>query len=337
MKHASIVVGRHKRNDIFKPGAGPNGGEFHIPYRLLRELFLEAGIELSTADMNIGREVIFELHINARRRLPKCPAYAYLYEDPIIRPLNNEMAQLRRYRKVFTSNETLIDGKQILCLDYPNDLNLRPMPSFIERDLFCVMIASNKALLHPHPHSLHNSRIEIIRFFEAQAPELFALYGKGWDIPAVRPGLTGRLIKRMNEWRARITPSRPFPSYRGTVYTKSEVLDRAKFSICYENSRGSPGYLTEKIFDCFTSGCIPIYIGSTHRTALVPEDCYIDGDRFNSSAEMLKFLQSIDAVSHARYQAAIQRFLAGPDSVRFTNVYFCQSLVNVVMADLMAV
>jgi hypothetical protein len=337
MKHASIVVGRHKQNEIFKPGAGPNAGEFHIPYRLLRELFLEAGIELSTADMNIGREVMFELHINARRRLPKCPAYAYLYEDPIIRPLNSEMAQLRRYRKVFTSNETLIDGKQILCLDYPNNLSLRPVPSFIERDLFCVMIASNKALRHPHPRSLHNNRIEIIRFFEAQAPELFTLYGKGWNIPAVRPGLLGRLIKRMNEWRASITPSRPFPSYRGTLHSKSEILDRAKFSICYENSRGSPGYVTEKIFDCFTSGCIPIYIGSTHRTTLVPEDCYIDGDRFNSPAEMLHFLQSIDADSHARYQAAIQRFLAGPDSVRFTNTYFCQSLVNVVMTDLMAV
>jgi alpha(1,3/1,4) fucosyltransferase len=333
MKHASIVVGRHKRNEIFKPSAGSNGGEFHLPYRLLRELFLEVGIELSTADMNIGREVMFELHINARRRLPKCPAYAYLYEDPIIRPLNSEMAQLRRYRKVFTSNETLIDGKQILCLDYPNDLSLRPVSSFIERDLFCVMIASNKALLQPHPRSLHGNRIETIRFFEAQAPELFTLYGKGWDIPAVRPGLTGRLMKRVNEWRASIAPSRPFPSYRGTLHSKSEVLDRAKFSICYENSRGSPGYLTEKIFDCFTSGCIPIYIGSTHRTALVPEDCYIDGDRFNSSAEMLQFLQSIDADSHARYQAAIQRFLAGPDSARFTNAYFCKSLVNVVMAD----
>ena len=306
-----------------------------MPYRQLRELFREAGIELSTADMNIGREVEFELHINAQRRLPKCSAYAYLYEDPIIRPLNSEMAQLHRYRKVFTSNETLIDGKQILRLDYPNDLSLRPVPSFAERDLFCVMIASNKALLHPHPRSLHGDRIEIIRFFEAQAPELFTLYGKGWDIPAVRPGLTGRLIKRVNEWCASIAPSRPFPSYRGMLHSKSEVLDRANFSICYENARGSPGYLTEKIFDCFTSGCIPIYIGSTHRTALVPEDCYIDGDRFNSSAEMLQFLQSIDADSHARYQAAIQRFLAGPGSARFTNAYFCQSLVNVVMADLM--
>lgn len=335
MKHASIVAARYKQNEIFMPGDGPAGCEFFLPYRMLRDLFREAGIELSTADMNIGREVAFELHINARHRLPKCPAYAYLYEDPIIRPLNGELEWLRRYRKVFTSNETLIDNQKILRLDYPNDLGLRPVPGFFKRDLFCVMIASNKALRHPDPRNLHDNRIEAIRYFEVQAPELFALYGKGWDIPAVRPGLMGRLFKRMHKWRARIIPGTPFPSYRGVVRSKAEILDRAKFSICYENSRGSPGYLTEKIFDCFTSGCVPVYIGTANVAKLVPEGCYIDGDRFNSSAELLHFLQSIDAASHARYQAEILRFLAGPDSVRFTNEYFCHFLVNEVLADLM--
>ena len=337
MKYASIVAGKHKQNELFKPGAGPNGGEFYLPYRQLRELFLKSGIDLSTPDMNIGREVIFELHINAQRRIPQCPVFAYLYEDPIIRPLNGDLAQLHRYRKVFTSNETLIDGNHILRLDYPNDLTLRSVPNFAERDLFCVMIASNKALLYSNPRNLHDNRVEIIRFFETHAHELFALYGKGWDIPAVRPGHIGRIVKRMHQWRARIAPGRPFPSYRGTVHAKSEILDRAKFSICYENSRGSPGYLTEKIFDCFTSGCIPIYIGTTHKTAPIPADCYIDGDSFKNHMEMLQFLQSIDAADYARYQAAIQRFLAGPDSVRFTNTHFCQSLVDAITNDLLTI
>ena len=45
--------------------------------------------------------------------------------------------------------------------------------------------------------------------------------------------------------------------YRGKLGKKAELLDRARFCICFENSRGSPGYVTEKIFDCFTSGCVP--------------------------------------------------------------------------------
>jgi len=336
MKHASIVAARHRQNEIFRPDdEGPNGREFFLPYRMLRDCFREAGIELSTADMNRGREVLFELHVNARRSLPECPAYAYLYEDPIVRPLNGDPAWLSRYRKVFTSNETLINQRQILRLDYPNDLGLRAVPDFTGRDQFCVMIASNKALRHPDPRNLHDKRIEIIRFFEKNAPALFALYGKGWNIPAVRPGLAGRLIKRVHQWRSRIYPGQPFPSYRGVVRSKAEVLDRARFSICYENSRGSPGYLTEKIFDCFTSGCVPVYIGTANVAELVPEGCYIDGDRFRNPAELLCFLQSVDAARYALYQAEIRRFLASPESVRFTNEHFCRFLVDVILADLM--
>lgn len=336
MKHASIIFGKHRQNSIFKSGVGPNGGEFYLPYRLLRESFREAGVELSTPDMNIHHDVIFELHINAQRRLSKRPAYAYLYEDPIIRPLNGKVSWLSQYRKVFTSNEMLIDDRTIFRLDYPNDLSSRPVPSFSERNLFCVMIASNKALLYPHPHNLHNKRVETIRYFESHAPELFSLYGRGWNIPAVRPGITGRLIKRINEWRARIFSGRPFPSYRGPIDNKEDILDRTKFSICYENSRGSPGYLTEKIFDCFTSGCVPIYIGTTHTVHPIPKGCYIDGDQFESYDEMLIFLQGIDAASYAGYQAEIQRFLTAPDSVRFTNAHFCNSLVSSIMSDFAA-
>ena len=72
-------------------------------------------------------------------------------------------------------------------------------------------------------------------------------------------------------------------------------LDRARFSICYENSRGSPGYLSEKIFDCLTSGCVPIYIGTTHARPPIPEDCFIDGDQFRTPGEMLAFIARIDA------------------------------------------
>lgn len=41
---------------------------------------------------------------------------------------------------------------------------------------------------------------------------------------------------------------------------KREYLKEFKFNICAENTI-SDGYVTEKIFDAFTSGCIPIYAG----------------------------------------------------------------------------
>jgi len=337
LRHATLVVNRLTANRPFQPGAGPNGGDFFLPWRQLRARFLEAGIELNTRDVNeaAGVEVLFELHLNAQRHVPHPASYAYLYEDAIVRPLNAERDALVHYRRVWTSNEDLIDGKHIQRLDYPNDLTLREVPGWAGRDLFCVLIASNKALLHPHPRNLHHQRVAAIRHFEAHAPQLFSLYGPGWGIPAVEPGAMGRLKKRLNEWKLKLFPgARPFPSWRGMLQRKSDALDRARFSICYENSRGSPGYLTEKIFDCFTSGCVPIYIGTTHAQAPIPADCYIDADAFDSLHALQAHLEGIDEARFAAYQAAIRRFLASPEAQRFTNAHWCEALVNGVMADL---
>jgi hypothetical protein len=332
---ATLVVNRLRDNEPFRPGAGPNGGDFFLPWRRLRERFAAAGVDLNTRDVNTGRDVAFELHLNCQRQVEHPRSYAYLYEDPIVRPINADQAALARYRKVFTSNEQLIDGAHIQRLDYPNELTLRDVPGFAERDLFCVMIASNKALLHPHPRNLHHRRVEAIRFFEKHAPERFALYGHGWDIPPVAPGVRGRLMKRLNEWKQRWKPGPPpFPSYRGSINRKPEILDRARFSICYENSRGSPGYLSEKIFDCFTSGCVPVYIGTTHAVPPIPAECYIDGDAFATPHEMLAFLDSVGAERFARYQAAIRSFLASPGAIRFTNAWWCETLVTSILGDL---
>ena len=48
----------------------------------------------------------------------------------------------------------------------------------------------------------------------------------------------------------------------GNVLCKMSWLQSYKFNICFENS-SYPGYLTEKLFDAFISGCIPIYWGDT--------------------------------------------------------------------------
>jgi hypothetical protein len=337
-RYATLVVNRLTANEPFRPGAGPNGGDFFLPWRQLRERFATAGIELNTRDVNAGRPVEFELHLNAQRQVGHPLSYAYLYEDPIVRPINGDIVELARYRKLFTSNEELIDGEHVLQLDYPNDLTVRDVPGFRERDLFCVLIASNKALLHPHPRNLHAKRVEAVRFFEAQAPERFALYGPGWDIPAVQPGHLGRIAKRLHEWKRRLRPEGPppFPSWRGTVGRKHEVLDRARFSICYENSRGSPGYISEKIFDCLTSGCVPVYLGTTHSKPPVPEDCFIDGDAFDSLEQMLAHIARIDAGHFAMYQQNIREFLASPAARRFTNAHWCDTLVTGILADVAA-
>ena len=101
MRYASVLYRDYADNSLFQPGAGENNGEFYLPYAKLRERFRDAGIELNTPDVNAGREVAFELHINCRRQGPSARAYVYLYENPLIRPLNRDRAALARYAKWF--------------------------------------------------------------------------------------------------------------------------------------------------------------------------------------------------------------------------------------------
>ena len=48
----------------------------------------------------------------------------------------------------------------------------------------------------------------------------------------------------------------------GAVKDKIEWLRGYKFNICFENS-SYPGYLTEKLFDSYMAGCIPVYWGDS--------------------------------------------------------------------------
>jgi alpha(1,3/1,4) fucosyltransferase len=331
MIYASLVA-KAKNNILFQPGTGPNGGDYFLPWKMLRDEFAKLGIELNTPDMNAGREVAFELHHNAQRKLSEVPSYAYLYEDPLVRPINGDAQHLRRYQRVFTSNENLVDEQHTLRLAYPNSLNLESTLGFDERDLFCVMIASNKALLHEDGRGLHVARVATIRFFESSAPEKFALYGRGWDSPAVLPGSLGRIKKRLHEWQSKWMPASvdktPFPSFRGSVNHKADVLERAKFSICYENSRGAPGYVTEKIFDCLRSGTVPIYIGNMGRVNVIPEAAYINRDHFSSDAEMLTFLESVTHAQYADFQKAARDYLNSDEAKAFSNENFCAILTK---------
>jgi hypothetical protein len=331
---AALTVRPHRRDEVYTPGAGPQGGNFYLPYTLLRDRFASYGVALHTADLVPERERLFELHINAQHRLPQRPCYAYLYEDPLIRPVNGRREHLLRYRKAFTSNEDLVDGQRFVKLDYPNDLRLRADAGWRDRPLHCVLIAANKALRHPSPRSLQHRRVQMARAFEQRAPQLFALYGRGWDQPEVQPGLGGRLLKRLREWKQRVHASPPpFPSWRGPVHSKGEVLSRARFAIAFENVSGSPGYITEKIFDCFVYGCVPVYLGTPGAAAPIPRECYIDARAFGSDLALVDHLAGMDERRFTAHQQAIAAFLASPAAMRFANEFFAQRLVDTIAAD----
>ncbi|TDQ19583.1 glycosyl transferase family 10 (putative fucosyltransferase) [Algoriphagus boseongensis] len=70
-----------------------------------------------------------------------------------------------------------------------------------------------------------------------------------------------KIFKKLSSYALVDSGGRVLNNVGGPVPDKIEFMRPYKFCIAYENS-SYPGYVTEKIMDCFIAGCIPIYWGS---------------------------------------------------------------------------
>ena len=335
MIYASVLYRDYADNSLFKPGAGENNGEFYLPYEKLRERFLAAGIELNTPDVNAGRTVEFELHINCRRQDPSARAYVYLYENPLIRPLNRDRAALARYAKWFAWDGALRDDPRMVPLLYPNRFETEGWNGPEKRPLFCVLVASNKALTVVDPRDQYQARVQILDWYERYAPGDFHLYGRGWDRPAALPGRWGRVRNQLRKILSRLLPVKsPYATWRGPVDDKIELLTRARFCLAHENCRDLAGYVTEKLFDCFRAGCVPVYVGPKEINELVPAGCFIDGRAFATPAELDDHLRTIDDAAYRGFQERIRAFLLSAQAKPFSQDHFADVMAREIVADL---
>ena len=337
MRYASVIYRDYAENSLFTPGAGENNGEFYLPYAKLRERFLSAGIELNTPDLNEGREVAFELHINCRRQDPSARAYVYLYENPLIRPLNRDRSALARYVKWFTWDGALLDNPRAVRLLYPNRFETGPWNGPEKRPLFCVLVASNKALTVVDPRDQYQARVRILDWYERHAPTDFHLYGRGWERPAALPGRWGRVRNQLRKILGRFLSAKsPYATWRGPVDDKIELLTRARFCLAHENCRDLEGYVTEKLFDCFRAGCVPVYVGPKEIADLVPTDCFIDGRAYETPAALDAFLRTIDDAAYRGYQERIRAYLLSERAKPFSQDHFADVIAREILADLAA-
>jgi hypothetical protein len=63
-------------------------------------------------------------------------------------------------------------------------------------------------------------------------------------------------------------------SYRGLCVSKADVMRRYRYALVMENQR-QPGYISEKIMDCYLTGTVPLYWGAPDAARLVPADTFI--------------------------------------------------------------
>lgn len=337
MIFANIHADGHSKNSLF---AVEDKVHRHNPTttpRMLRETFLKRGIEVNTPDLNRGREIAFDLHLEGRLlHDARHPRYLIALENPNINKLNASSDYCLNFDLVFAWDVRLFHLPNVVPILIPHPLGSEAFPPLAQRDIFSCLINANKAFKEILPSDLYLERIHTIRWYERHAPDMFELYGLGWEksTPAFTPGT--RIRRGISRLKTRLFGIPPFPSFRGEVSDKADVLRRARFSYCYENSRDLSNYITEKIFDSLVNGCVPIYWGADNVLDHIPAGCFIDRRKFSSTAEVHQHLISMTPDDYAGYQRNILNFLRSDSAAAFSAGNFANLVAERICRDLAA-
>jgi alpha(1,3/1,4) fucosyltransferase len=311
---------QHNQNRIFQSSAAEIGDDLnYAPVHLAQRLkALGHGIAtIDTAPLESFDAVVFvdyPTKFNAFfRRLVKSgniPLYLLLCESPAVRPDNWKPANHAPFEKVFTWSPGLADGRKYIRIHMAFKLpDFRPYaPS--QADKFCCLIASQKYSWVAE--ELYSERVRAIRWFEKHHSDEFDLYGQRWDRFFFKRKLSiiNPILNLVYRKCPRLPRRRNFPSARGCVTTKREVMRQYKFSICYENA-SYPGWLTEKMLDAMFAGSVPIYLGDPEVTKFVPKEAFIDKREFPDYDSLYRHLKGMSPAQYEGYREAIHHFVNG--------------------------
>lgn len=162
-------------------------------------------------------------------------------------------------------------------------------------------------------NELYSRRLEAIRYFGSKG--VLDLYGRGWNELSTRA---------VNQIRGEIDRC-----YRGSIAEKHVVLQQFKFNLCYENTI-LDGYITEKIFDAFRAGSVPIYLGAPDVTRHIPKSCFIDQRDFESLDSLHDYLRSMDGLDFENYLSAADEYQHSPGFRKFTETEFANRILSMI-------
>ena len=291
------------------------GADERQPRYCIKKYFEEQGLTMNTVDLvnikncdgflifYIGRKdlkILFQLLLH--KKLHKT---IYYQNEPSVTTPINEKKKLKKIAKVFgkilTWDDDLVDNKHFFKSYTPVILQKFTYgKAFNDKKLITMISGANFSF---DPKELYSKRIEAIRYFEENYSDQFAFYGKRWNTDE-------------------------YKSYKGSVENKYEVYKNYKFAICYENAQKMNGWVTEKIFDCFYSGIIPVYWGPDNIEKYIPKKCFIDKNDFDSYDSLSEFLIKMTEEEYNNILNAIREYLISDQYEPFKPMSFAKGLYD---------
>lgn len=108
---------------------------------------------------------------------------------------------------------------------------------------------------------------------------------------------------------------------------KIEYLKQFKFNICPENAN-TRWYVTEKLFEAFVAGCIPIYYGSDNdpEPGIVNKDAVIFWDKDGDNSKQISFIQQL-----LSDEQSYNEFINQPKLLPYTTEYVFDRYVHLLI------
>lgn len=325
----------HKNNFMLTPNTSSVLGEdvlhsfyeFTIDREVSHNRFKILDDNLSYANYD---KFIFFNYPNLKKKIvidalnSKKPKYLFNLECPTIYPQTWDEKNYGQFTKIFTWNDDLIDNKKFFKINTPSysKSRLLNLPKNYRSKLSAI-VGSNKSC--NHINDLYHKRLEIIKWYEKNALQDLDFFGYGWTNFLFRGHKIIRSLNKINFLTKFF--AKKYKNYKGSYNgNKVDLLKNYKFSFCIENAKGYSGYITEKIFHCFFSMTIPIYLGCPNIEEHIPVDCFIDMRKFNNLNEIYLYIKNMKENEYQNYLSAIENFLLSKKFKPFTNEVYIETL-----------
>lgn len=319
-------------------------------FTALKEELKKQNIDLATQDINPVETstLVFCLdmphHFKQVKKQDNQKWILFIYDPPVYCPESWNKANHDQFDCVFTFDKTMVDNKKYFHNYFAIDTEYFPAPLPVSSEAFhsrklCTMVSSAMQGLRDRtqPDSLLFERYRAIRWFANNHPDDFDFYGLSFEKKDYHFSFRGvGLIKKIlpaNSFKAlaRFAQRKILKVYKGSLpaLEKTEVVRKYNFYLCYENTSGINGYVTEKLFECLYSSTVPIYWGAPNYKELIPPNCCIDGASFSDFASLYKYIKAMPLEEYQTYIRAANNFLAGPEIGKFTVKSFVGNTIDV--------
>jgi len=236
-------------------------------------------------------------------------------EPKVVLPANFARGRSRQFEKIITLGG--IPGQADNGLPWPQ--NWPAQFSFSDPERKSRL--ERAVLVNSHKISLIKGELYSLRRASLLQIKEIDLYGPGWESP-----ISIQIIKLLKAFMFAILnlqfPQiqsmrwwfRKFKNWQGVAPEKVEIMSNYKYALVIENSHE---YMSEKLFDAFFAGCIPVYVGPPVEKFGIPKELVFQAEPNLESIS--RALHQAKLKDYEDYLRSLKKYLESPETFTLWN------------------